>query len=74
MWNLTQDVLPDKEGVYIVCGTVVVSPGDEPKPFVDAAEYLSWRSFPWLCVSDMENVYQYDVVAWMPLPEPCVQV
>lgn len=66
MW--ITDRMPDKEGVYIVRGKVILSQGEPPKKFVDCAEFLSWRSLPWLCVSDMDGVYDYEITGWMPLP------
>ena len=69
-WILCDDALPDKDGVYIICGYVTLEQNGKPIPFSDAAEFLSWRSVPWLPVSDMDNVYSYDVLAWMPIPDP----
>lgn len=68
MWTLCENKLPDKDGVYIIKGKVFLSQGEQPIPFVDAAEFLSWRSFPWLPVTDTEGIYDYEIEAWMPLP------
>ena len=69
MWIPCEEDLPDKDGVYIVKGKVIVEQGEEPKDFVDAAEFLSWRAIPWLPVTDMEGVFDYVVTHWMPLPD-----
>ena len=69
-WTLVEDRFPDKDGVYIVSGLVTVEPGDKPIPFTDAAEFASWRAFPWILTKDTEGIYDYDIIAWMPLPEP----
>ena len=73
-WILCDDKLPDKDGVYIVSGNVIVAPGDKPKPFSDSAEFVSWRAVPWILTTDTEGIYDYEIVAWMPLPSPLQNV
>lgn len=79
-WIKCSERMPEMLGTYIVCGKMKYSFEKEYEYFADVAEYAPHddnvtNSDAWQTWNDWyEGQDEYEIVAWMEMPEPLIDV